>query len=114
MWSHTYLETLEILSDIYNNHHYNLNYILTCESKHQTSFISRLGPSDTARLHMYLQERANTQGTYMLPVRNTDDVITLRFGLRLIQVGVKEQDNVLTISAWVRQVIWKSQFKCIH
>ena len=77
---------------------------------HYIMFIFSSELNDVARLHMYLEERANAHGKYMLPVQNPNDAIVLKFGLRLIQMGVKEEENVLKISCWVRQVIRKCQY----
>ena len=76
-------------------------------------FYSSDRQNDASRLNAVLRDRAAAHGTKTRPISDFNQPIDLKFGLRLIQVEIKEEYNIMKISAWVRQVI-DSKFSNIN
>ena len=60
--------------------------------------------TDDSRLKAMLRSRAAAHGLDVRPVLHPDDSTRVRFGLRLIRIGIIESEHVMEVGAWNRQV----------
>ena len=82
-----------------------IDWLLTDFSLSPEHSPTLLNQTDESRLMDYLLSRAKAHGVYTRPVLDPSRSVAVKFGLRLIRVDVTESQNIMTIGAWVRQVI---------